>query len=84
MQEYSLLRVLGSTMRMKVKDRLQEVKDTLLLPGNTCLHLKGISTLRQCTKNAIKPNPHLDPWDHWFLGPPAFPTMQSFSSLLYK
>jgi hypothetical protein len=33
-------------------------------PGNTILHLKSISALRQYTKKkAIKPNPHADPWD---------------------
>jgi hypothetical protein len=68
-----------------LKDRLQEVKETLLL-GNAHLHPKGISALRQYTKKkAIKTNPYPDPWDHRFPpGPLAFPTRQSFSSFLYK
>jgi hypothetical protein len=53
--------------------------------GNAHQHLKGIFTLRQYTKkNAIKLTPHTDPQDHPFPDPPAFSTMQSFSSLLYK
>jgi hypothetical protein len=33
-----------------LKDRLQEVKETLSFPGNAHLHLKDGSTLSQCTK----------------------------------
>jgi hypothetical protein len=64
--------------RIRMKDGLQEVPK-----GKLCPKLKDISALRQC-KKAIKYNPKPDPWDHWFPGPPAFSTMQSFSSLLYK
>jgi hypothetical protein len=73
-----------------LKDRLQKVpKDDkwsrrhFSFLGNSHLHLKGISAIRQC-KKAIKP--HSLPWP---TGPPvsrspAFSNMQSFSSLLYK
>jgi hypothetical protein len=51
-----------------LKDGLQEVpkgdkwsRRHLFFPGNQCLHLRGISTLRQC-KKAIKSNPHPDPY----------------------
>jgi hypothetical protein len=54
-------------------------------PGKAQLQLKGISTLRQYTKKkAINPTPHPDLQDHQFLGLLAFPTMHSFSFLLYK
>jgi hypothetical protein len=55
----------------------------LSFPGNFCLHLRDIPAIRQC-KKAIKPNSQPDPVDHQFPDSPAFPTMQSFSSLLYE
>jgi hypothetical protein len=53
--------------------------------GNAHLHLKDISALRRYTKKkAIKPNPHLTHRTTGFQVPPAFPTIQSISSLQIK
>jgi hypothetical protein len=68
-----------------LNDGLQEVKETS--PPRKCpsaleKHLCPQAIHKK--KKAIKPNHHPDPWDHQFLGSPVFPSMQSFSSLLYK
>jgi hypothetical protein len=55
-----LTTVRADTERGDLKDRPWKVKETLLLPRECPLHLKGISTIRQC-KKAIKPTPHPDP-----------------------
>jgi hypothetical protein len=76
--------------RVLLKDGLQEVpkgdkwsRRQFSFPGNFCAPGRHLCP-QVILKKAIKPNPQPDPRDHGFPGPPAFPTMQSFSSLLYK
>jgi hypothetical protein len=70
--------------KLFLKDGGQEVKETLLFPKKRPSASERHLHPQAMHKKAIKPNPQPDPRDHWFLGPPAFPTMQSSSSLLYK
>jgi hypothetical protein len=71
------------TERGHLKDRLREVKETLLprkCPSASERHLSP-QAMQKSYKNPI---PTLTHWDHRFPGPPAFPIMQSFSSLLFS
>jgi hypothetical protein len=65
-----------------LKDRLQEVKKTLL--PRKCLSAFERYPCPQAThkKKAIKPNPHLDPWDHRF--PVPLHSLPCSPSLLFS
>jgi hypothetical protein len=69
---------------MSLKDRPQKVKDTLLPRKHPSAFERHLCPQAINKKQAIKPNPYPDPGYHQFPGPPSFPAMQSFSSLLYK
>jgi hypothetical protein len=62
------------TCPVLLKDRPQEVKETLL-PRKCPSASERYLCPQAMHKKAIKPNPHPDPWDHRFPGPPVCPTM---------
>jgi hypothetical protein len=74
-----------SFFRYTLKDRPQEVKETLFLQGMpVCFWKASPPSGNTHRKRAIKPTPHPDSGNHRFPGPPGFPNMQFFSSLQVK